>query len=75
MAILAGASPMSWGRMVLATLVGALPACLLYAIAGASAAALDSGVLVFAAVLALSGVFWWLGRRRSLRSGEGPTGD
>ncbi len=63
-AILAGASPMTWRRMTMATLVGALPACLLYAIAGATAAALDSGVAVFALVLAVSGVFWLLGRRR-----------
>lgn len=63
-AILAGASPMTWRRMTLSTLVGALPASLLYAIAGATARAFDSTVWIFAVVLALSGVFWMIGRRR-----------
>ena len=64
-AILAGASPMSWGRMTFATAAGSLPACVLYAIAGAAAAAFDSTIWLFALVLALSGVFWWIGRRRA----------
>ena len=62
-AILAGSSPMSWGRMTVATAVGALPGCLLYAVTGATAAALDSAAAMFALVLALSGVFWLVGRR------------
>ena len=64
LAILAGASPMSWARMTVATAAGALPACVLYAVAGAAAATFDSTIWIFALVLALSGVFWWLGRRR-----------
>jgi uncharacterized membrane protein YdjX (TVP38/TMEM64 family) len=75
-AILAGASPMTWGRMTLATAAGALPACLLYAVAGATARSLDSAVPIFAIVLAISGVFWFLGRRRPRRAGnsDGGTG-
>ena len=68
-AILAGASPMGWPRMALATAAGALPASLLYAIAGASAKSFDSTVWVFAVVLALSGVFWWIGRGKRRGSG------
>jgi len=67
-AILAGASPMTWGRMILATAAGAAPACLLYAVAGATAKSFDSAVAVFAIVLAVSGIFWFLGRRRPRRS-------
>jgi uncharacterized membrane protein YdjX (TVP38/TMEM64 family) len=67
-AILAGASPMTWGRMALATAAGALPACLLYAVTGATATTLDSTVAVFALVLAISGVFWLVSRR--LRRGR-----
>jgi len=62
-AILAGASPMTWGRMTLATAAGALPGCVLYAIAGATAKSLDTAIPVFAVVIAISGVFWFLGRR------------
>ena len=62
-AILAGTSPMGWGRMVLATLAGALPASLLYALAGATAATFDNALLVLALVLVMAGVFWALGRR------------
>lgn len=62
-AILAGSSPMTWGRMTLATVAGALPGSLLYAVAGASAAAFASTAAVFALVLALTGVFWLAGRR------------
>ena len=63
-AILAGASPMSWRRMTLATAAGALPCSLLYAVVGATAASLDSTAAAFALVLALAGIFWLIGRRR-----------
>jgi uncharacterized membrane protein YdjX (TVP38/TMEM64 family) len=66
-AILAGTSTMTWGRMTLATAVGALPGSLLYALAGATMTGFDSAVAVFALVLALSGVFWLVGRRRRPR--------
>jgi 3-dehydroquinate synthase len=67
-AILAGASPMTWGRMTLATAAGTLPACLLYAVAGATAKSADTAIPVFAIVLAISGVFRFLGRRRPKRA-------
>jgi uncharacterized membrane protein YdjX (TVP38/TMEM64 family) len=62
LAILAGASPMKWGRMVAATLAGSLPAALLYAVTGATARSLDNVALVFALVLAVAGLFWFVGR-------------
>lgn len=67
MAILAGASPMGWGRMLLATLAGSLPAALLYALTGAAARSLDNTALVFSLVLLVAGLFWAVGRwlRRS----------
>lgn len=62
-AILAGTSPLTWRRMTLATLGGALPASLLYALAGATAASFDNAVLVFGLVLVVAGAFWVVGRR------------
>ncbi|HKI02524.1 MAG TPA: VTT domain-containing protein [Thermoanaerobaculia bacterium] len=63
LSILAGASPMSWGRMLLATFAGSLPAALIYALTGATARNLDNLALVFGLVLAVAGVFWRVGRR------------
>jgi uncharacterized membrane protein YdjX (TVP38/TMEM64 family) len=64
-AILAGtstASALGWGRVTLAAVAGSLPAALLYALTGATAARLDQAGLVFVLVLAMAGGFWWLGR-------------
>lgn len=61
--ILAGASPMGWGRMVAATLAGTLPAALIYALTGATARNLDSVPLVFGLVLGVAGLFWIVGRK------------
>jgi uncharacterized membrane protein YdjX (TVP38/TMEM64 family) len=62
-AIMAGASPMPWRRLLLAAVAGALPAALLYALTGAVAASFTNGTLVFGLVLLVAGAFWWLGRR------------
>lgn len=61
--ILAGASPMPWGRAMLAAVAGTIPAALAYAAAGAAAASLQAGTAVFGGVVLIGGVFWWLGRR------------
>ncbi|HLP39924.1 MAG TPA: VTT domain-containing protein [Fibrobacteria bacterium] len=61
--ILAGASPMGWGPMLLAAAAGSLPASLLYAITGATARGFGSGALMFAFVLVFAGVFWVVGRK------------
>jgi uncharacterized membrane protein YdjX (TVP38/TMEM64 family) len=63
MMILAGASPMPWGRAMLAAFAGTVPAALAYAAVGATAASLTAGTAVFAGVVVIGGVFWWWGRR------------
>lgn len=65
--ILAGASPMPWGRAMLAAFAGTVPAALAYAAVGATAASLRAGTAVFVGVVLVGGVFWWWGRR----AGEG----
>jgi uncharacterized membrane protein YdjX (TVP38/TMEM64 family) len=64
-AVLAGASPLGWGRLTVATLAGAFPSCLLYALTGATSRNFSSGVLMFALVMAVAGVLYWFGRRVS----------
>lgn len=60
-AVMAGTSRMGWATMFWATLSGALPASLLYAITGATAVQLDSFLLTFTLVLAIAGIFWFIG--------------
>ena len=62
-AILAGASPLGWGRLLGASFAGALPSCLLYALTGATSRGFGSGVLMFGIVLAVAGALYWLGRK------------
>jgi membrane protein DedA with SNARE-associated domain len=62
-AIMAGASPMGWGRTALAALAGSLPPALLYALTGASAGKFHNTVLMFVFVLLMTGFFWLVGRR------------
>jgi uncharacterized membrane protein YdjX (TVP38/TMEM64 family) len=61
-AVLAGTSPLGWGRMTAAALAGSLPAALIYAATGAAAATLGDTAAVFALVLLVAGVFWLVGR-------------
>jgi uncharacterized membrane protein YdjX (TVP38/TMEM64 family) len=73
-AVLAGTSPLGWGRMAAATLAGSLPAAFLYALTGATAARMDNLVLVFCLVLLVAGLFWflgqWWGRRPRIPDGK-----
>jgi uncharacterized membrane protein YdjX (TVP38/TMEM64 family) len=62
-AIMAGASPLGWGRTALAALFGSLPPALLYALTGASAGRFENTVLMFLFVLLITGLFWLVGRR------------
>jgi uncharacterized membrane protein YdjX (TVP38/TMEM64 family) len=57
-AILAGASPIGWRRAAMAALAGAAPVAAIYALAGATVAGSESGVLVLAIALALGGCAW-----------------
>lgn len=61
-ALLAGASTMSWGRLTLASLLGSLPPALLYALTGAAVASFQSTALVFVLVILVAGSFWMIGR-------------
>jgi uncharacterized membrane protein YdjX (TVP38/TMEM64 family) len=56
--IVAGSSAMPWHRMVVASFVGSVPAALLYALTGATAASFNNGVLTFGLVLLVAGGFW-----------------
>ena len=64
-AVLAGASPMGWGRAALAAVVGAVPPALLYALIGASAIDLRSGAWVLLVAIVAGGATWFLGQRLS----------
>lgn len=65
-AILAGASSLTWKQVSLASVVGALPAAFLYAFAGATTSSLKTGILVFVLVLLFGGSFWFIYRRFTL---------
>jgi uncharacterized membrane protein YdjX (TVP38/TMEM64 family) len=61
-AIVAGTSPLGWGRMALAALIGSLTPALLYAMTGATVANFQSTSLMFGVVLLVTGLFWLFGR-------------
>jgi uncharacterized membrane protein YdjX (TVP38/TMEM64 family) len=61
-AIIAGVAGIGWRRVLLAALIGGVPAALLYAIAGATISGAGKGIYVFLLVLLLSGVVWLIGR-------------
>ena len=54
--VLAGASPLSWRTAMLATLIGSLPLCLVYAWAGAAAIGYESGAVVLGITCLLAAV-------------------
>jgi len=60
-AIMAGASSMSWRALVGASIAGSLAPALLYALTGAAVANLQNTVLMFGVVLLVAGVFWLAG--------------
>lgn len=61
-AIMAGASPLGWGRMAAAALAGSIAPSLLYALTGAAVANFQSTALMFGVVLLVTGSFWLAGR-------------
>lgn len=62
MTIVAGASSLSWGKLVLASTFGSLTPAFLYALTGAAVANFQSTALMFTVVLLVAGVFWMVGR-------------
>jgi uncharacterized membrane protein YdjX (TVP38/TMEM64 family) len=60
-AIMAGASSMSWRALIVASIAGSLPPALLYALTGAAVADLQNTALMFGVVLVVAGLFWLLG--------------
>ncbi|MCA9537376.1 MAG: TVP38/TMEM64 family protein [Myxococcales bacterium] len=61
-ALLAGTSPMGFGRAMVAATVGSLPPSILYAVTGASAMKLDDQLLIMGAVFAVTGVAFAVAR-------------
>lgn len=62
-AILAGATPMGWGRFLTSVVLGNLPPAILYAFAGASAKNASYSIAIFLILVGLAGGWWLLGRR------------
>jgi uncharacterized membrane protein YdjX (TVP38/TMEM64 family) len=69
-AVMAGASRVPVSTVLAGAVVGALPAAVLYAVAGALAASFVDGALVFVAIVAVAAVTWAVGRLRILRRRE-----
>jgi uncharacterized membrane protein YdjX (TVP38/TMEM64 family) len=67
-AILAGTSPLTWRRFLVASTGGILPAAFLYALTGHTAKHMDSVFLMFGLVMVVAAVVWFGGRR--LRKGD-----
>jgi len=75
-AIMAGASSMSWRWMFVTSLAGIIPSALLYAVTGATAMRLDNFLLTIISVLAIAVIFWlverlFLSRLESLKAQKG----
>jgi uncharacterized membrane protein YdjX (TVP38/TMEM64 family) len=75
-AIMAGASSMSWRWMLVTSLAGIIPSALLYAVTGATAMRLDNFLLTIISVLGIAVVFWlverlFLSRLESLKAQKG----
>lgn len=69
-AILAGTTPMGWGRFLTSVLLGNLPPAILYAFAGASAKNASYSIAIFLILVGLAGGWWLLGRRLDRVEGE-----
>ena len=67
--VLAGASPLGWGRAMVAATLGLLPTCVLYALVGATAIGLREGAITFVLTIAIAGLSgcWHDGLARTVR--------
>jgi uncharacterized membrane protein YdjX (TVP38/TMEM64 family) len=70
-AVLAGASPLGWGRLTFATVAGSLPPALLYAWAGATSTSFESNALAFGLVIAIAAATGLAGRWQASRGVRG----
>jgi uncharacterized membrane protein YdjX (TVP38/TMEM64 family) len=61
-AILAGASPLTWRKTALASAAGSIAPAAVYAWAGAHASDAASHALIFGGVMLMTGVLWLIGR-------------
>jgi uncharacterized membrane protein YdjX (TVP38/TMEM64 family) len=69
-AIMAGASSMTWRAIVVASIAGSLPPALLYALTGAAVANLQNTALMFGTVLLIAGLFWVVGKSFSRKDAK-----
>ena len=69
--VLAGASPLGWGRAMLAAAVGLLPTCLLYALVGSTAIGLREGALTFVLVILVAAALGLIARQIEARRTTG----
>ncbi|HSE16446.1 MAG TPA: VTT domain-containing protein [Pyrinomonadaceae bacterium] len=69
-AIMAGASSMTWRAIIVASIAGSLPPALLYALTGAAVANLQNTALMFGAVLFIAGLFWVVGKSFSRKDAK-----
>jgi uncharacterized membrane protein YdjX (TVP38/TMEM64 family) len=73
-AILAGASPLGWLKMTIASVAGAVPATVVYAVTGAGRIGSLGEAFVFGGVAFCAGALWFFGRfgtGRARESGRG----
>jgi uncharacterized membrane protein YdjX (TVP38/TMEM64 family) len=64
LSIIAGTTPaLSWWRITVSSIAGALPPAIAYAVAGHFATEKVGVIWVFAALMLLSAVMWWFDRR------------
>ena len=64
--ILAGTTPMGWGKFLVSVMLGNLPPAILYAFAGASAKNASYTIAIFLILVGFAAGWWLLGRRTSL---------
>ena len=65
--VLAGASPLGWGRAMSAATLGLLPPCLLYALVGATAIGLREGAITFVLTVVMAAALGLVARRFGMR--------
>jgi uncharacterized membrane protein YdjX (TVP38/TMEM64 family) len=61
-AIMAGATAMTWRSLIVASFAGSLPPALLYALTGAAVANVQHTALMFGVVMLIAGLFWFAGK-------------